>query len=77
MLNSFLKDESLWRDCGSLNLWDATLDQSFAGHLESRTAHIGRDGRKARTPGVVRRLFCAARTGRSVTTESKRSADRC
>lgn len=76
MLNSFLKDGSLWRDCGSLNLWDATLDHSFADHLESWTAHIGRDGRKARTPGLVRRLFCAARTEQSVFVESRRSADR-
>ena len=69
MLNSFLEDGSLWRDCGSLNLWDAALDHSFAGHLESWTAHVSRDGCTARTPGLVRGLFCPAGMGQSATTE--------
>ena len=70
MLNSFLEDGSLWRDCGSLNLWDAALDRSFVGYLESWTAQIGRDGRTARTPGVVRGLFCPAGAGHSVPTDA-------
>ena len=70
MLNSFLQDGSLWRDCGSLNLWDAALDHSLAGYLESWIAQISCDGRTARTPGVVRRLFCRAGTERSALTEA-------
>jgi len=70
MLNAFLEDGSLWRDCGSLNLWDAALDRSFADYLESWTAQIGCKGRTARTPGVVRRLFCPAGVGQSVPTDT-------
>ncbi len=51
MLNAFLDDGSRWRDCGSMNLWDAALDRSFAGYLASWAAQIGCEGRTARTPG--------------------------
>ncbi len=70
MLNAFLDDGSLWRDCGSLNLWDAALDRSFAGYLESWTAQIGCEGRTARTSGVVRGLFCPGGMGHSVPTDA-------
>ena len=59
MLDSFLEDESLWRDCAALNRWDARADASFADHLDSWTAHLLTMKRAVRTPRVVRDLFCA------------------
>ena len=57
MLPMFLDDETLWRDCGSLNTWDASSDPSFADYLDSWTARLTRDGRAARTSQLVRCLF--------------------
>ena len=59
MLDSFLEDESLWRDCGALNRWDARVDPSFADHLDSWTAHLLATELAARTPRLLRDLFCA------------------
>jgi len=59
MLDSFLDDESPWRDCVALNLWDASADASFADHLDSWTTHLLTMKRVARTPRLVRDLFGA------------------
>lgn len=59
MLDSFLEDESLWRDCEALNRWDARGDASFADHLDSWTAHLLPMERAARTPRLLRDLFYA------------------
>ena len=59
MLDSFLEDESLWRDCAALNRWDASADSSFADHLDSWTAHLLTMKRAARTPRLLRDLFHA------------------
>ena len=59
MLDSFLDDESLWRDCVALNSWDASADASFADHLDSWTTHLLTTKCVARTPRLVRGLFCA------------------
>lgn len=61
MLDNFLDDESLWRDCVALNLWDASADASFADHLDSWTTHLLTTKCVARTPRLVRDLFFAKR----------------
>ena len=60
MLESFLADDSLWRDCGVLNLWDAASDPSFADHLLSWAARVSGMGRAAKTPRLVQSLFRVA-----------------
>ena len=59
MLDSFLADDSLWRDCGALNLWDAASDASFPAHLRSWADHLSAMGRTPRTPTLVRSLLLA------------------
>ena len=60
LLDDFLADDSLWRDCGLLNRWDAGSDASFAAHLESWTRCSSRRGGAGRTPRLVRRLLFEA-----------------
>lgn len=59
LLDSFLADRSLWRDCGSLNLWDAAADRTFADHLDSWAACLRAKGVVPKTPPLVRSLFFA------------------
>ena len=64
LLDSFLQDPSLWRDCGRLNGWDAAADRSFADHLDAWAAHLAEHGLTARTPELVRARFLATGAGR-------------
>lgn len=59
MLDSFLEDESLWRDCVALNRWDASADASFADHLDSWITHLQTTKCVVRTPRLMRDLFFA------------------
>lgn len=54
LLDSFLRDDSLWRDCGFLNQWDAAADPAFVDHLDSWADCVREHGLVPRTPGLVR-----------------------
>ena len=57
LLPNFLEDDSLWRDCGVLNLWDAASDLTFANHLDSWAAVLEGKGGAPWTPPLVRGLL--------------------
>lgn len=64
LLDRFLDDPSLWRDCGWLNCWNAQADRTFPDHLDAWTAHLGELGLTARTPALVRTAFAPVRPAR-------------
>jgi len=57
LLDHFLEDPSLWRDCGQLNHWDAGTNGSFREYLAAWSTHVGSLGGKARVPALISRLF--------------------
>ena len=57
LLDHFLDDAMLWRDCGWLNGWNAGEDRSFADHLDSWAAHLKEQGLAGRTPELIRAIF--------------------
>ena len=57
LLDDFLADKSLWRDCGFLNLWNATTDHTFADHTDSWADFLRGKGFVPRTPRLVQTLF--------------------
>ena len=57
LLEHFLDDPSLWRDCGWLNGWTAAADRSFADHLDSWAGRLHEHGLVGRTPELVRTTF--------------------
>lgn len=59
LLDSFVADRSLWRDCGSLNLWNAAEDRTFADHLDSWATCLRAKGVVPQAPPLVRSLFFA------------------
>ena len=59
LLDRFLEDPSLWRDCGCLNGWNAGADRSFADHLDSWSTHLHGQGQAGRTPELVGTIFFA------------------
>ena len=59
LLDDFLADKSLWRDCGLLNLWNATADRTFADHVDSWTDFLRGKGLMPRTPRLVQTLLFA------------------
>ena len=59
LLDRFLEDPSLWRDCGCLNGWNAGADRSFADHLDSWSTHLHGQGRAGRTPRLIGTIFFA------------------
>ena len=63
LLDDFLADKSLWRDCGFLNRWNARTDRSFADHIESWTDFLRGKGVAPRTPRLVRTLFLGTGKG--------------
>lgn len=70
LLDEFLADHSLWRDCGFLNRWNAKTDRTFADHIDSWTDFLRGKGRVARTPQLVTTLlFATATGGRGVASE--------
>lgn len=64
LLDDFLADDSLWRDCGFLNLWDVKIDLTFADHIDSWTEFLLGKGFDPRTPRLVRALLFADEGGR-------------
>lgn len=57
LLSEFLRDPSLWVDCGALNTWDAHSDGNFAAYLNSWSARVQEQGVVPRTPPFLRRLL--------------------
>ncbi len=57
LLDDFLTDTSLWRDCGFLNLWNATADHTFPDHIDSWIDFLRSGGFVPRTPRLVRTLL--------------------
>ena len=60
LLDRFLEDPSLWRDCGQLNFWDAKVDETFESYLEAWAEHLQAQGTNPRVPGLVEGLFLPA-----------------
>ena len=57
LLRRFRRDPSLWRDCGSLNRWDPSVDATFADYLDSWAACLRAEGRNDRVAEIVRKTF--------------------
>ncbi len=62
LLDRFLEDPSLWRDCGQLNGWDVTTNETFEGYLEAWAEHLQAQGTGPRVPGLVEGLFLPAQS---------------
>ena len=62
LLDRFLEDPSLWRDCGRLNFWDANVDETFEGYLEAWAEHLQAQGMSPRVPNLVEGLFISAQS---------------
>ena len=62
LLDRFLEDPSLWRDCGQLNCWDATVNETFESYLEAWAEHLQAQGTSPRVAGLVERLFLPAQS---------------
>ena len=57
LLDDFLADKSLWRDCGFLNRWKARTDRTFADHMDSWNDFLRGKGFVPRTPRLVKTLL--------------------
>ena len=57
LLDYFLRDPTLWRDCLSLNQWNPSADSTLSDYLESWTACLRERGSDARAPALVREIF--------------------
>ena len=77
LLDDFLADHSLWRDCGFLNRWNAQTDRTFADHIDSWTDFLRGTGCVPRTPRLVKNLlFATGQRGRGVAGDVKRGGRR-
>ena len=66
LLDDFLADRSLWRDCGFLNRWNARTDHTIADHIDSWTDFLHGKGFVPRTPQLVKTLLFGAGKGARV-----------
>ena len=57
LLDGFLADPALWRECGHLNGWDSHTDPTFRDYLHSWDAHLREYGPRSRLPSVIADLF--------------------
>ena len=57
LLQPFLDDPSLWRDCGRLNCWDPYADATFRDYLDSWARHLARNGLTPRVAPLVGALL--------------------
>ena len=62
LLQPFLDDPSLWRDCGRLNCWDPYANTTFQDYLDSWARHLTRNGSTPRVAPLVDELFYRPRT---------------
>ena len=60
LLDRFLEDPSLWRDCGQLNCWDANHNETFESYLDAWAEHLQAIGTSPRVPNLVEGLFMSA-----------------
>ena len=57
LLDRFLADPALWRECVHLNGWDPHADPTFTDYLHSWDAHLREYGPSSRLPAVIADLF--------------------
>ena len=57
LLQPFLDDPSLWRDCRGLNCWDPYADPTFHDYLDAWTRHLRRTGSTPRVAPLIRASF--------------------
>ena len=53
LLDRFLEDPSLWRDCGWLCHWDPSANVTFKDYLDSWTALLHEKNFAARAPDLI------------------------
>ena len=53
LLSEFRKNSSLWRDCTSLNSWDANQDEDFRAYLNSWSSNLAGSNIRPKLPCVV------------------------
>ena len=58
----FSRITSLWRDCGWLNGWDVTANETFESYLEAWAEHLQAQGTRPRVPALVEGLFSPAQS---------------
>ena len=64
LLRAFRENTSLWRDCTSLNSWDANQDEDFRAYLNSWSSNLAGSNAGPRLPSVVaKRLGIIGTTG--------------
>ena len=57
LLDAFQADVTLWQDCGHLNHWDPSADETFTKYLESWIAHLQEQNLAAHAPAAIGELF--------------------
>ena len=65
LLDRFLEDPSLWRDCGQLNCWDVAANETFESYLEAWGEHLQAQGTRPGVPALVEGLFLPAQSAMS------------
>ena len=53
LLDRFIEDPSLWRDCGWLDHWDPSANVTFREYLDSWAALLHEKDLAARAPGLI------------------------
>jgi len=53
LLDRFLEDPSLWRDCGWLDYWDPSANETFRDYLDSWAVLLHEKDFVARTPSLL------------------------
>ena len=62
LLQPFLDDPSLWRDCSRLNCWDPYATATFRDYVDAWGRHLDRMGSPPRVPLLIRNLLYRPRT---------------
>ena len=57
LLQRFLADPSLWRDCSRLNWWDPSANRTFREYLDAWAHHLRAAGSKPRVPFLIQESF--------------------
>ena len=60
LLDRFIEDPSLWRDCGQLNCWDANDNETFESYLAAWAEQLKMQGTSQRVPDLVEGLYMSA-----------------
>ena len=59
LLDHFLYDPSLWRECGWLNRWNTEAEETFFDYLDSWSRCLSGNGLDGRMPNLVKKSFCS------------------